>query len=101
MTLGDRIAVMKDGVVQQYASPKETYDHPANQFVAGFIGSPSMNFLPARVTKGASVRCLRELDFRLNFHSNVPRTTSQRGSWLAYARKIWMALLLTRRTRSG
>ena len=47
MTLGDRIAVMKDGVIQQYASPQETYDHPANQFVAGFIGSPAMNFLPA------------------------------------------------------
>ncbi len=47
MTLGDRIAVMKDGVIQQYASPQETYDHPANQFVAGFIGSPAMNFLEA------------------------------------------------------
>jgi multiple sugar transport system ATP-binding protein len=49
MTLGDRIAVMKDGVVQQYAPPQETYDHPNNQFVAGFIGSPAMNFLPAQV----------------------------------------------------
>ena len=48
MTLGDRIAVMKDGIVQQYAPPQETYDHPNNQFVAGFIGSPAMNFLPAR-----------------------------------------------------
>ena len=47
MTLGDRIAVMKDGAIQQYASPQETYDHPANQFVAGFIGSPAMNLFPA------------------------------------------------------
>ncbi len=45
MTLGSKIAVMRDGVVHQYASPQETYDHPANQFVAGFIGSPAMNFL--------------------------------------------------------
>ncbi|MFC5474172.1 ABC transporter ATP-binding protein [Paraherbaspirillum soli] len=45
MTLGDRIAVMKDGVVQQFGSPQEIYDHPNNLFVAGFIGSPSMNFL--------------------------------------------------------
>ena len=45
MTLGDRIAVMKDGVVQQYGSPQEIYDQPNNLFVAGFIGSPSMNFL--------------------------------------------------------
>ncbi len=49
MTLGDKIAVMRDGVIHQYASPKETYDHPADRFVAGFIGSPAMNFLNAHV----------------------------------------------------
>jgi multiple sugar transport system ATP-binding protein len=49
MTLGDRIAVMKDGVIQQFGSPQEIYDNPANLFVAGFIGSPSMNFLRGRV----------------------------------------------------
>lgn len=50
MTLGDRIAVMKDGVVQQYGSPQDIYDHPDNLFVAGFIGSPSMNFLRGKLT---------------------------------------------------
>jgi multiple sugar transport system ATP-binding protein len=50
MTLGDRIAVMKDGVVQQFGSPQEIYDNPANLFVAGFIGSPPMNFLRGRIT---------------------------------------------------
>ncbi|MGZ8288225.1 MAG: ABC transporter ATP-binding protein [Telluria sp.] len=45
MTLGDKIAVMKDGVVQQFGTPQDIYDNPANLFVAGFIGSPSMNFL--------------------------------------------------------
>ncbi|MBM4030315.1 MAG: sn-glycerol-3-phosphate ABC transporter ATP-binding protein UgpC [Planctomycetes bacterium] len=45
MTLGDRIAVMKDGTLQQVAPPLEIYDRPANQFVAGFIGTPPMNFL--------------------------------------------------------
>ncbi len=50
MTLGDKIAVMRDGVIHQYDSPKQTYDHPADRFVAGFIGSPAMNFLPAKVT---------------------------------------------------
>ncbi|MBB3214868.1 multiple sugar transport system ATP-binding protein [Herbaspirillum sp. Sphag1AN] len=50
MTLGDRIAVMKDGVVQQFGSPQEIYDQPSNLFVAGFIGSPSMNFLRGRLT---------------------------------------------------
>ncbi|WFP17328.1 ABC transporter ATP-binding protein [Citricoccus muralis] len=47
MTLGDRVAVLKKGVLQQVASPRELYEQPANLFVAGFIGSPSMNFLPA------------------------------------------------------
>jgi multiple sugar transport system ATP-binding protein len=49
MTLGDRVAVMRAGVLQQVGSPGELYDHPRNIFVAGFIGSPSMNFLPATV----------------------------------------------------
>ncbi len=49
MTLGDRVAVLKKGLLQQVASPRELYDQPVNLFVAGFIGSPSMNFVPARV----------------------------------------------------
>ncbi len=49
MTLGDRVAVMRAGTIQQVASPKELYDHPVNLFVAGFIGSPAMNFFPAEV----------------------------------------------------
>ncbi|TSD63547.1 ABC transporter ATP-binding protein [Aeromicrobium piscarium] len=52
MTLGDRVAVMKKGVLQQLASPRELYEQPANLFVAGFIGSPPMNFLPATVENG-------------------------------------------------
>ncbi|MEV0583101.1 sn-glycerol-3-phosphate ABC transporter ATP-binding protein UgpC [Nonomuraea sp. NPDC050310] len=50
MTLGDRIVLMRKGVVQQVGAPQELYDHPRNLFVAGFIGSPAMNFLPAQVT---------------------------------------------------
>jgi multiple sugar transport system ATP-binding protein len=49
MTLGDRVAVMKDGVLQQVAPPSEIYDHPANVFVAGFFGSPAMNFIPVTI----------------------------------------------------
>ncbi|MBZ9967593.1 ABC transporter ATP-binding protein [Mesorhizobium sp. BR1-1-2] len=52
MTMADRIVVMHDGVVQQVGAPLDLYDRPANMFVAGFIGSPGMNFLPARVEKG-------------------------------------------------
>lgn len=51
MTLGDKIAVMKDGIVQQFGSPQDIYDNPANLFVASFIGSPSMNFIPATVVQ--------------------------------------------------
>ena len=49
MTLGDRVAVMRAGVLQQVAKPGELYNRPRNLFVAGFIGSPAMNFLPAQV----------------------------------------------------
>ena len=49
MTMGDRIVVMKDGVIQQVDSPQNLYKHPQNMFVAGFIGSPQMNFLDAEV----------------------------------------------------
>jgi multiple sugar transport system ATP-binding protein len=49
MTMGDLIAVMKDGVVQQLGTPQDIYDNPANLFVAGFIGSPSMNFIKAEL----------------------------------------------------
>ncbi len=49
MTMGDRIVVMKDGEVQQIDSPLNLYNHPVNRFVAGFIGSPSMNFIPGRI----------------------------------------------------
>ena len=55
MTLGDRIAVMKDGLVQQFGTPAEIYERPANTYVAGFIGSPSMNFLPGTV-EGRTLR---------------------------------------------
>ena len=49
MTLGDRVAVLKRGVLQQLATPRELYENPGNLFVAGFIGSPPMNFLPVTV----------------------------------------------------
>ncbi|MAM86831.1 MAG: sugar ABC transporter ATP-binding protein [unclassified Hahellaceae] len=51
MTLADRIAVMKDGIVQQFGTPQSIYDQPANVFVAGFMGSPCMNFIPLKIEK--------------------------------------------------
>src|SRR3954468_23393649 len=52
MTLGDRVAVMRSGVLQQVGSPMELYNQPVNLFVAGFIGSPAMNFMPATLEGG-------------------------------------------------
>jgi multiple sugar transport system ATP-binding protein len=49
MTMGDRVAILRDGVLQQLGTPDEIYDHPVNVFVAGFIGSPSMNLITARL----------------------------------------------------
>src|SRR4030088_2661886 len=54
MTMGDRIAIMNAGILQQVGTPGEIYDHPANLFVAGFIGSPTMNFVPATTQNGAA-----------------------------------------------
>ena len=62
MTMGDKIVVMRDGRIEQTGSPLALYDRPANQFVAGFIGSPSMNFLPGtlRLAAGAAEVELRD-----------------------------------------
>jgi len=54
MTMGDRVAVMKDGLLQQCASPRELYDNPRNVFVAGFIGSPAMNLLTIPLSEGGA-----------------------------------------------
>jgi multiple sugar transport system ATP-binding protein len=71
MTLGDRVAVMRTGTLQQVGSPMELYNEPVNLFVAGFIGSPAMNFMPATVENDvvklpiADVRLPRELHERV------------------------------------
>jgi multiple sugar transport system ATP-binding protein len=52
MTMGDRVAVLKDGYLQQCDSPRRMYDHPNNVFVAGFIGSPAMNLFEVPVVDG-------------------------------------------------
>ena len=54
MTLGDKIAVMKDGIIQQFGSPDEVYTRPNNMFVASFMGSPSMNFIPVTLNDDAT-----------------------------------------------
>jgi multiple sugar transport system ATP-binding protein len=55
MTMGDRICVMRGGYIQQFDTPQNLYNYPCNMFVAGFIGSPQMNFMDAKVTQGGNV----------------------------------------------
>ena len=72
MTMGDLIAVMKDGVVQQLGTPQEIYDNPANLFVAGFIGSPSMNFITIKpVIENGAVSAVIENGGK-NMQLNLP-----------------------------
>ncbi|MEU8418206.1 ABC transporter ATP-binding protein [Amycolatopsis japonica] len=61
MTLGDRVVVLRAGYVQQIGSPQFLYDNPANLFVAGFIGSPSMNFVPATLENGTARSALGDI----------------------------------------
>jgi multiple sugar transport system ATP-binding protein len=61
MTLGDRIAVMKEGLVQQFGTPTEIYERPANMYVAGFIGSPTMNFVPG-ILRRSGEQCVAEIE---------------------------------------
>jgi multiple sugar transport system ATP-binding protein len=63
MTLGDRVVVMKDGSIQQIGEPLEVYSHPRNKFVAGFIGSPAMNFLDASITEIEGELCVQTTGF--------------------------------------
>ncbi|HIQ43141.1 MAG TPA: ABC transporter ATP-binding protein [Pseudomonas oleovorans] len=64
MTLGDKVAVMKDGIIQQFGTPQQIYNDPANLFVASFIGSPPMNFIPVRLQRRDG-QCWAALDSAL------------------------------------
>jgi multiple sugar transport system ATP-binding protein len=74
MTLGDRVVVMKDGVVQQVGEPLELYNTPANKFVAGFIGSPAMNFASVKVTEANGSLLAENAGLRIK----LPEETAQR-----------------------
>jgi multiple sugar transport system ATP-binding protein len=68
MTMGDRIAVMRDGTIQQVATPRELYDHPRNMYVAAFIGHPRMNLLPVTISE----RVVRAEGLELSLPYDVP-----------------------------
>ena len=79
MTLGTRIVVMKDGVVQQVDTPQTLYDYPCNQFVAGFIGSPQMNFLDATVKVNGKDVTLQVGNYNLKLPENKAKALIDGG----------------------
>ena len=82
MTLADRIAIMKDGILQQLGSPHEVYNSPANRFVAGFIGSPSMNFLPVSIGRSGGGGPSVELKNQAGASFELPLSENQAGNGL-------------------
>jgi multiple sugar transport system ATP-binding protein len=78
MTLGDRIAVMRAGVLQQVGAPSELYGQPANLFVAGFIGSPSMNFLPGELEGDSVTLPIGTLKLRDDLRQQLAATNGRR-----------------------
>jgi multiple sugar transport system ATP-binding protein len=83
MTMGDRVAVMRKGELQQVATPQELYDSPVNLFVGGFIGSPSMNMLEATIEEGADNGLAAKIgDHRLELDEELVSTRSALRSYV-------------------
>ena len=76
MTLGDRIVIMKDGFIQQIGTPQEVFNHPYNLFVAGFIGSPQMNFFDAKLIK-------KDGKYAVDLHGHVVELSAEKQAKLA------------------
>jgi multiple sugar transport system ATP-binding protein len=83
MTMGDRVAILRDGLLQQLGTPDQVYDRPVNAFVAGFIGSPSMNLLPAGLEADGDGCAIRLGGARLA----APRLLEQRPALRGYLGK--------------
>ncbi len=79
MTLGDRIVIMKDGYIQQVGTPQEVFDTPVNLFVAGFIGSPQMNFLKANLVKAANGYNVEILGVNIPLNADQNAVLVQKG----------------------
>lgn len=76
MTMGDKIVVMNDGLIQQVDTPQKLYEHPRNKFVAGFIGTPQMNFLNVKIEKSKDGHVAKFKDFNLPVPPSRIRTES-------------------------
>ncbi len=101
MTMGDRIAVLADGILQQVDSPRNLYNPPDNIFVAGFIGSPSMNFFNGTLVTEEGELFVDTGDFRANLpedRKDCLPTMTVRKLFLAYALSTFMPRNMHRRT---
>ncbi len=104
MTMGDRIVVMKDGRIEQVGSPLDLYDHPINVFVAGFIGSPAMNFVPAtlrRQRRRGEPRARRRHDARGAARRRRQRRPAGRPRHAARSTCAWPAKAASPRASSS
>jgi multiple sugar transport system ATP-binding protein len=79
MTLADRIAVLSAGKIEQVGSPLELYEHPANQFVAGFLGSPRMNFIDAEIVEASATSAVVRLTNGTQLHCMVDASAARKG----------------------
>ena len=89
MTLGDRVVVMHGGVAQQVGTPEELYERPANLFVAGFIGSPAMNFFPATLTAMGLSLPFGEVTLEPEVQAAIRSTRNRRTSSSGCGPSIW------------
>ena len=94
MTLGDRIVIMRDGWIMQIGTPQEVFDHPANVFVAGFIGMPQMNFFDAELVKTGDVYSLKCNGAEMALSQRIqdalkPRAATAARSSSAAVRSTW------------
>jgi multiple sugar transport system ATP-binding protein len=88
MTLGQRVAVLKDGILQQVAPPEELYSRPANIFIAQFIGSPGMNIIPCRISGDELILPLEQEPVRWS----LPEAMRVRSAELPQDEDIWLGL---------
>ena len=101
MTLGDRVVVLLSGVAQQIGTPEELYNSPANLFVAGFIGSPAMNFFPATMTDVGVRLPFGEITLTQEVHDLLAQHPTATTSLSASGQSIWRMLPLSTPTRGS
>jgi multiple sugar transport system ATP-binding protein len=100
MTMADKIVVMQDGIVEQMGSPLDLYDHPDNKFVAGFIGSPAMNFLDGKLSVNGGQPWVETANGSKLPIATAPAASNGARSFMASVPSIWNLPMTGSRPRS-